>query len=155
MDRTKYDTGKFGISKEDWAELYRLDKEFKGDSVNLAKETDKVLKSYELKLTDKAELRTYLRGVSGAYTDTEVAELDKKDKRQTIIFMGVSLVVVLVGLFFYWSKPDPCDCVDLLMLKRNNLDYVYGMSNETFRKWEDCYDAYAGPAGATLECMEQ
>lgn len=154
MDRSKYDTGKFGISKEDWEELYRLDKEFKGDSVNLAKETDKVLKSYELKATDKAELRRYLRGVSGAYTDTEVAELDKKEKRQTNIIIGVFLVV-LCALFFTGSKPDPCDCVDLLMLKRNKSDYAYGMSNETYRKWEDCYDAYAGPAGATLECMEQ
>lgn len=48
--------------------------------------------------------------------------------------------------------PDACECIPLLEKKKDKSEYVYGMTNEEYRKWEKCYDAYAGPATATLKC---
>lgn len=75
---------------------------------------------------------------------------ERSKNQKYLIIGGVILLGVFGGLIN--PKPEPCDCIGLLELKRNKMDYAPGMSNEDFRKWEKCYDAYAGPAGAFLKC---
>ncbi len=69
--------------------------------------------------------------------------------------MKYRILIALISIISFSScvnKPEACECISFLQLKKDKLDYVPGMTNEEFRKWEACYDAYAGPATATIEC---
>ena len=79
----------------------------------------------------------------------------QRTKNQKIgIIIGGNIVLGAIGGSNN-DKPNPCGCISLLELKKDKLDYVPGMSNEDYRKWEKCYDAYAGPATATLKCADK
>ena len=67
-------------------------------------------------------------------------------------------IMIIFGVIFFvsliltsCSKVDACDCISLLEIKSGPNSNV-GLSNDEFAKWEKCYDEYAGPANATLEC---
>lgn len=64
-------------------------------------------------------------------------------------------LISTIGFSSCVNKPDACECISSLERKKDKMDYIPGMTNEEFRKWEACYDAYAGPATATLECSKK
>lgn len=85
-------------------------------------------------------------------TSSNTSKSSDQSKKQN--WIAIIIVLVAIGWFVKWiSTPsvDPCDCISLLELKSDPNSNV-GLSNEEFHKWEKCYDEYAGPAGATLEC---
>jgi hypothetical protein len=69
-----------------------------------------------------------------------------------IILLSAIMSVIISSCV---SGPDACECISLLEIKKDKSEYVYGMTNEEYRKWEKCYDAYAGPATATLKCSKK
>ena len=154
MDRENFDLDKFNISPEDLESLCRLDNELKDDPIECRKQMNEILSKYSIKAGDSFQIREYIKGISGAYSEEELAEIDAKNKK-----LGNRLVaacVVLVVLYIAWANylvPDACECVDVLALKKDHSTYV-SMSDDTYEKWEDCYDYYKGTAGAMLECMK-
>jgi hypothetical protein len=55
------------------------------------------------------------------------------------------------------NKPNACECADILNIPTHKVGIgmplpIEHLSNEDFIKYEKCYDAYAGPATATLKC---
>jgi len=68
-------------------------------------------------------------------------------------------VILFASLFLTScsSKPNACDCVNILSVPTEKVGIgmplpIEHLSNEDFGKYEKCYDAYAGPATATLKC---
>lgn len=69
----------------------------------------------------------------------------------------VLAVIALVTLISCVNKPDACECADILNVPTHKVGIgmplpIEHLSNEDFIKYEKCYDAYAGPATATLKC---
>ncbi len=55
------------------------------------------------------------------------------------------------------SKPNACDCIDILNVPTKKVGIgmplpIEDLSNEDYGKYKKCYEAYAGPATATLKC---
>lgn len=51
-------------------------------------------------------------------------------------------------------SPNPCDCVPLLQEKPNNSTWG-NFTDDEYKLWKRCYEEYAGPSGATLECIKK
>ncbi len=97
----------------------------------------------------------------------EWENMDPSKKKKIIYGVGIFLFVYVVFMFgFVEDKPDPCDCYNVLnipterMIDDNGERYgmpfpVYSLTNEQFKKYKSCYDAYAGPATAHIKCNEK
>lgn len=81
-------------------------------------------------------------------------------KKRTLFFVFAS---VLGGLYLFVAfngkslKPNACDCIDVLDIPTHKVGIGMPMpdehlSNEEFRKYEACYDEYAGPSTARMNC---
>jgi len=74
-------------------------------------------------------------------------------KTRWIVTAGIAVLILAGGN----DKPSACDCVDILSVPTEQVGIgmplpIQHLSNEDFKKYEKCYDAYAGPATATLKC---
>jgi hypothetical protein len=84
------------------------------------------------------------------------ANMDPKKKRNIYIAFGAIFTLIVVANLIN-TKPDPCECYNILDVPTKKVGIgmplpVESLSNDNFRKYEECYDAYAGPATAILEC---
>lgn len=80
---------------------------------------------------------------------------ERTKNQKYLIIGGVVLLGVIGGLTD--DTPSACDCVDILNVPTEKVGIgmplpIEHLSNEDFKKYEKCYDAYAGPATATLKC---
>jgi hypothetical protein len=76
------------------------------------------------------------------------------EKKINYIFYVIVAIFGIYWIFKDVNKPSGCDCIPYLTLKKNNLQNV-PMSDEEYDFWKKCYDAYDGPAGATLDCYDK
>ena len=75
-------------------------------------------------------------------------------------------ILIVVGTFMLFvfafksgaSKPSACDCTEILNIPTKQVGYKMFprdlLGDEEYKKWQDCYDEYAGPATAYLECND-
>ena len=97
----------------------------------------------------------------------EWEEMDPTKKKKIMYGVGIFLLVYIIFMFGIGSnKPDACDCYNVLnipterMIDDNGSRYgmpfpINSLSNEEFKKYKRCYDAYAGPATAYLKCNDK
>lgn len=87
--------------------------------------------------------------------------MDPKKKKIVLIIVGLfGITIIISGIAGYVSrgnKPDPCQCYESLNIPTEKVGIgmplpVEHLSNEDFRKYKACYEEYAGPAGAMIEC---
>ena len=80
-------------------------------------------------------------------------KMEKKINKKTENYiLGGLLLIGLIYIFYgEITKPNSCDCVEILQMEKANLR----LSNEQFKFWEKCYDEYTGPAGAILDCYDK
>jgi hypothetical protein len=91
-------------------------------------------------------------------------EMDPSKKKKITYGLVVFLIIYIIFMISTKSnKPNACDCYNILnipterMIDDNGTRYgmpfpVNTLSNEEWKKYENCYEAYKGPAGAILEC---
>lgn len=82
---------------------------------------------------------------------------ERSKKQKYLIIGGVVFFGILGGINN--DTPSACDCVGILNVPTEKVGIgmplpIEHLSNEDFRKYEKCYDAYAGPATATLKCAD-
>ena len=86
--------------------------------------------------------------------------------KKPVLTIGQYIIIAVV--IFIIAKacdttPSACDCYDILNVPSERLindnGERYGMpfatgnqSNEEYKKYKKCQDAYAGPSGALLKC---
>jgi hypothetical protein len=105
----------------------------------------------------KFHLKAELIEKYGPYDITTAkTDFDFKGMKAFAILLGI-FIIVAVAVKLADNAPSACDCVDILGVPTKKVGIgmplpVEHLSNEDFRKYEKCYDAYAGPATATLEC---
>jgi hypothetical protein len=78
-------------------------------------------------------------------------------KKSRLIVTSVFAVMIIANTGNNNSMEDACECADVLNVPTQKVGIgmplpIEHLSNEDFRKYEKCYDAYAGPATATLKC---
>ncbi len=72
--------------------------------------------------------------------------------------MTVFGAMLLVSFILIGCGPSACDCARILDVPTYRITEtgmphpVNRLSNEEFKKYEECYEAYAGPATAILKC---
>ena len=77
---------------------------------------------------------------------------EKVNKISPKTWVIIAIVAVIIVAISEMNKPDPCDCIRVLSIKKSALQYVPGMTDKEMKLWKKCHNEYAGPAGATLEC---
>ena len=93
----------------------------------------------------------------------EREDIDPETRRRItklLLVGGIAGIGISFFVDFEWYKPDPCECARILGVPTYQITPtgmphpVDNVSDDEFKKYKECYDTYAGYAGASLECKK-